>query len=90
MSVTAVSDLIKSGQAEIGFLADFVVAKEPELKEEYKKTPQTSQDNVKQIISCYQCCHLCLCVFIIDKSPSILTARFLQIGPSYEQEKVYV
>lgn len=53
MSVTAVSDLIKSGQAEIGFLAHFIVAEEPELKEEYKETPQTSQDDVKQTISCY-------------------------------------
>jgi hypothetical protein len=38
MSVTAVSDLIKSGQAEIGFLAHFIVAEEPELKEEYRDT----------------------------------------------------
>jgi hypothetical protein len=40
MSVTAVSDWIKSGQAEIGFLAHFIVAEEPELKEEYKETHQ--------------------------------------------------
>jgi hypothetical protein len=45
--VTAVSDLIKSGQAEICFLAHFIFAEEPVLKEEYKEKPQTSQDNVK-------------------------------------------
>jgi hypothetical protein len=42
MSVTAVSDLIKSSQAEISFLAHFIVAEEPELMEECKETPQTS------------------------------------------------
>lgn len=52
-SVTAVSDLIKSSQAEIGFLAYFIFAEESELKEEYKEMPQTSQDNVKQNNSCY-------------------------------------
>lgn len=53
MSMRAVSDLIKSSQAEIGFLAHFIVAEEPGLKEEYTETPQTSQDNVKQNNSCY-------------------------------------
>jgi hypothetical protein len=52
-SVTAVSDLIKSAQAEISFHAYFIVAEEQELKEVYKETPQTSQDNEKQILSCY-------------------------------------
>jgi hypothetical protein len=33
--VTAFSVLIKSGQAEIGFIARFIAAEEPELKEEY-------------------------------------------------------
>lgn len=50
--VTAVSVLIKSGQARIGFLAHFIIAEEPELKEEYKETSQTSQDDGKQNNSC--------------------------------------
>jgi len=53
MSVTAVSDWIKSDGAEICFLAHFIVAEEPELWEEYKETPQTSQDIVKLNNSSY-------------------------------------
>jgi hypothetical protein len=61
--VTAVSVLIKSGQTEIGFLAHFIAAEEPELKEEYKERPQTSQDNVEQNNCCYYM-SLFVCVYL--------------------------